>query len=84
EERKAGQGARAGAEAFEHQLPLELVTCEVCAMRGRHDDEGRDVRPRAAELREVNRDLRICKLEISGSNPGDVIFTDILWRVGVA
>ncbi|EER18950.1 hypothetical protein Pmar_PMAR008132 [Perkinsus marinus ATCC 50983] len=60
EERKTGQGARAGAEAFEHQLPLELVTCEVCAMRGRHDDEGRDVRPRAAELREVNRDLRIC------------------------
>ncbi|KAF4745769.1 hypothetical protein FOZ62_000089, partial [Perkinsus olseni] len=58
DERAAGQGAEAGAAAFDHQLPLELVTCEVCSMRDRH--EAGDTRPRAAEFTEVNKDLRIC------------------------
>ncbi|KAF4656849.1 hypothetical protein FOL46_007645, partial [Perkinsus olseni] len=57
-ERAAGQGAEAGAAAFDHQLPLELVTCKVCSMRDRH--EAGDTRPRAAEFTEVNKDLRIC------------------------
>ncbi|KAF4706428.1 hypothetical protein FOZ63_026495, partial [Perkinsus olseni] len=57
-ERAAGQGAEAGAAAFDHQLPLELVTCELCSTRDRQ--EAGDTRPRAAEFTEVNKDLRIC------------------------
>ncbi|KAF4659366.1 hypothetical protein FOZ61_004800, partial [Perkinsus olseni] len=59
-ERRRGMGAHEGALGFQRQLPLELVTCELCRVMGRWEEDDISYRPRAAEYHDTVRDVGLC------------------------
>ncbi|KAF4677785.1 hypothetical protein FOL47_010379 [Perkinsus chesapeaki] len=59
DERDRGMGAHEAALSFQRQLPLELVTCELCRVMARWEPD-MSYRPRAAEYRDTVRDIGLC------------------------